>query len=81
MMKPFTVPSLLLVFLAVRTAAGGHDDSKPEPKLPLGKETTYVTRPLDRNGYIDYEAALNERLGRGITGMRLGGNVAELSVA
>ncbi len=40
---------------------------KPSPKFPLGKETTYVTGPLDKDGYIDYEAALNDRLGKGFT--------------
>ncbi|HEX5271371.1 MAG TPA: hypothetical protein VFW33_12820, partial [Gemmataceae bacterium] len=43
-----------------------HDDKSPA-KLPLGKETTHVTGPLDKDGYIDYEAALNDRLGKGIT--------------
>jgi hypothetical protein len=42
-------------------------EGKPVPKLPLGKETTYVTGPLDKDGYVDYEAALNDRLGKGIT--------------
>jgi hypothetical protein len=42
-------------------------EDKPVPKFPLGKETTYVTAPLDKEGYIDYEAALNDRLGKGIT--------------
>jgi hypothetical protein len=42
-------------------------DDKPIPKLPLGKDTTYVTGPLDKDGYIDYEAALNDRLGKGVT--------------
>src|SRR5262249_33733167 len=42
-------------------------ESKPAPKFPLGKETTYVTGPLDKDGYIDYETALNERLGKGVT--------------
>ena len=41
-------------------------ETKPAPKLPIGKETTYVTGPLDEDGYIDYEAALNDRLGKGI---------------
>jgi hypothetical protein len=41
-------------------------DGQPAPKLPLGKETTYVTGPLDKEGYIDYEAALNDRLGKGV---------------
>jgi hypothetical protein len=43
------------------------DDLALAPKLPVGKETTYVTRPLDAEGYIDFEAALNERLGKGVT--------------
>ena len=42
-------------------------DGQPAPKLPLGKDTTYVTGPLDKDGYIDYEAALNDRLGKGVT--------------
>src|SRR6516162_7270368 len=42
-------------------------DEKPAPKLPLGKETTYITEPLDKDGYLNYEAALNDRLGKGIT--------------
>src|SRR6516162_3258490 len=42
-------------------------EDKPTPKLPLGKETTYITGPLDKEGYVDYETALNDRLGKGIT--------------
>jgi hypothetical protein len=33
----------------------------------VGTETTYVTGPLDKHGYIDYVAALNERLREGVT--------------
>src|SRR5438067_12124776 len=51
------------LFLFALLAAEG----KPVPKFPLGKETTYVTGPLDKDGYIDYEAALNDRLGKGVT--------------
>ncbi len=40
---------------------------EPAPKFPLGKETTYVNGPLDKDGYVDYEAALNDRLGKGVT--------------
>jgi hypothetical protein len=57
-MNALLLPSLLLVCAA---------DEPPKSKVPLGKETTYVTGPLDKHGYIDYEAALNERLGKGIT--------------
>lgn len=42
-------------------------DEKPTPKVPIGKETTYVDGPIDRDGYIDYEEALNERLRKNIT--------------
>jgi hypothetical protein len=59
LMNAVLLPSLLLVCAA--------DDPSPAPKLPLGKETSYVTGPLDKHGYIDYEAALNAELSRGIT--------------
>ncbi len=44
-------------------------DNKPPPQanLPLGRDTTFVTGPLDKRGYIDYEAALNAELSKGIT--------------
>jgi hypothetical protein len=58
-MSLFGTPLLLVLFWAA--------EDKPAAKLPLGKETTYVTEPLDKDGYIDYEAALNDRLGKGIT--------------
>lgn len=38
-----------------------------KPKFTIGKETTYVTGPVDQDGYIDYAAALNERLSKGVT--------------
>jgi hypothetical protein len=53
------IPLLLLL------AIPGEEPVKP--KFPLGKETTYVNGPLDKDGYVDYAAALNERLGKGIT--------------
>jgi RNA polymerase sigma factor (sigma-70 family) len=39
---------------------------KNKPKFTLSKETTYITRPLDNDGYVDYETALNEKLGEGV---------------
>src|SRR5260221_8028407 len=41
--------------------------AKPKGKFTISKETTYVLGPLDADGYIDYAAALNERLGKGVT--------------
>ncbi len=70
-----TFPALLGVLLtfpvlpgsppSLRAAAA--DDKPPAPKLPLGRETTYVTGPLDVEGYIDYMSALNAELSRGVT--------------
>lgn len=58
---------LLVLLLGLGLTPAGADDKKPAPKLPLGKETTYVTGPIDKDGYVDFEAALNDRLGKGIT--------------
>jgi hypothetical protein len=33
----------------------------------VSTETTYVTEPLDKHGYVDYVTALNQRIGKGIT--------------
>jgi hypothetical protein len=42
-------------------------ETKRKPHFTIGKETTYVTKPVDADGYIDYATALNERLRRGVT--------------
>lgn len=43
-----------------------HADEEPKkqkpPKFKLGKDTTFVTEPIDPEGYVDYESALNTRL-------------------
>ena len=51
--------------LAVLLAAP--PEAKPVPKFKLSKETTYIVEPLDKDGYLDYETALNERLRGKIT--------------
>ena len=42
-------------------------EKKPAPRFTVGKDTTHVTGPLDKDGHIDYAAALNKQLGKGIT--------------
>jgi hypothetical protein len=61
-----TICSLLLLgmWLVLPAAA---DEKKPDSRFPISKETTFFTGPLDDEGYIDFEAALNERLGKGVT--------------
>src|SRR5436309_1059203 len=57
-------PVLLSVLLF---ACGADDKPPPQAKLPIGRDTTYVNGPLDKYGYIDYEAALNAELSKGVT--------------
>lgn len=40
---------------------------KKRGSFSIGKDTTFVDGPVDADGYIDYEAALNERLRKEIT--------------
>ncbi len=48
-------------------ASDGKDkDKKNKPRYTIGKDTTYVSGPVDKHGKIDYVAALNERLRDGI---------------
>ena len=49
----------LLVFTVVFASPAA---DPPKPKFKLGKDTTFVDGPLDKDGYIDYETALNDRL-------------------
>jgi len=58
--------TLLVLGLLAALARADDKDTKRKPKFTVGKETTYVTGPVDADGYIDYAAALNERLGKGI---------------
>jgi hypothetical protein len=42
--------------------------AKPRPpKIRVSKETTYFTKPLRKDGTVDYAAALNARACRGVT--------------
>src|SRR5262245_64165622 len=67
-------PGILSVALALPPLAVAQaPTSKPGSaakklgKFTISKETTYVTGPRDKDGYIDYIIALNERLRQGVT--------------
>src|SRR4051794_11712658 len=71
-MKRIATALVLLTFvvpLAWCASAGGQDTpgQKPKVKFTVGKDTTYATGPLDKDGFVDYVSALNERLGKGAT--------------
>jgi hypothetical protein len=72
--------AVVLVFGLLAVASAGEPPAPPKEKkedvrsktngkghFTLTKETTHVTRPLDKEGYPDYSAALNERLRKGAT--------------
>jgi hypothetical protein len=37
------------------------------PRFTISRETTYFTSPIDADGYVDYLAALNEYMQKGVT--------------
>jgi hypothetical protein len=61
-MKPFA--ALLFASLLAGPALA---DPPAKPKFTVGKETTYVTGPLDKDGFVDYVAAFNDYLAEGVT--------------
>ena len=61
---------LAIAGLPVLTQAGERTNPAPKqakPKFTISKETTVVAGPLDKDGFIDYPAALNERMRKGVT--------------
>jgi hypothetical protein len=74
-----TICALLLVWdltpslVATPTAFQGKDEKKKpaenkvKPNFTISRETTCVTGPVDKDGYIDYEKALNEILRKSVT--------------
>lgn len=53
---------IFAVLLGVVALLAAEAPKAAKPKLSLGKDTTYLTEPLDADGYVDYEAAINARL-------------------
>jgi hypothetical protein len=50
-----------------QAAAKPASTAKPRLKITVSKETTYITEPLRPDGYVDYVAAINGRLSKGVT--------------
>ena len=59
------VGGLLLVPVLAKMFLTTEQVEQAAPKFDAA--TTFVTGPVDSQGYIDYEAALNQRLSEGIT--------------
>src|SRR5262249_47093354 len=63
---------VLFLFIVTTSAFAADPPDEAKPKLPRGKwtlseETTFITGPLDKDGYPDYITALNKRLSEGVT--------------
>jgi hypothetical protein len=56
-------PAIPIVLVALLVYAAWPGSST----FTISPETTYITGPLDAEGYVDYPAALNERLSKGVT--------------
>src|SRR5260370_40165490 len=54
---------ILLLFLAPLVYAAWPGSST----FTVSPETTYITEPLDKDGYPDYVTTLNQRLSQGVT--------------
>ncbi len=68
---PLIVIVLALLLDAARAAeepaAPVAGTTKPQTKITISKETTYITKPLRPDGYPDYFAAINQRMSEGVT--------------
>jgi len=62
-----TLPIAACLAVFVTTAMAQPAEKKNGPLVTVSKETTHVTGPLDKDGYVDYCAALNAHAGRGVT--------------
>ena len=58
---------IALLVAAPLLVASADDEKKAKLRFTVGKATTGIEGPLDKDGRIDYAAALNERLGKGVT--------------
>ncbi len=51
---------------SMRSAVGAEPAAQAALPFTISTQTTWLTSPIAANGYVDYAAALNQRLGRGI---------------
>jgi hypothetical protein len=58
--------AVLLICVSAPLSLAAGPSRPPKPIFAVGKDTTFVDGPRDADGYIDYAAAINRRLGRGV---------------
>ncbi len=57
----------LVVMLLAWMSLAVSQTRKPHVLITISKETTYITGPLRKDGYVNYVAALNQRFRAGVT--------------
>jgi len=62
MVRTYFVASLL-----VACAAGCGWSAPSKPNIKVSKATTYITQPLDSEGFVDYVEAVNQKQSQGVT--------------
>jgi len=68
---PFSI--LLLIALVAAglwwfgVLGGGHGTGRPQGRITISKETTFITEPLREDGYVDYLAAINQSAADGVS--------------
>lgn len=61
-------PVLIALGLVCSPVANGQDvPKKKKSRLAVGKATTFLTEPLDQDGYVNYRKAIDDLYGRGVT--------------
>lgn len=55
------------VFWHAAVADRGDGPAPPKAKIPISRETTFITEPIAEDGYPDYVAALNAIASKGVT--------------
>lgn len=63
----FRLGVLLVPILLLHPCLAGEKDKKPKLPFTISKETTFITGPLTKEGWLDYNTAVNERLRQGVT--------------
>src|SRR5437870_5722081 len=64
--RPFVLSSRDARIVLLDKKENEEKEKKQKPRFTISKETTYLTEPLDKDGYIDYRAALNKLLSKGV---------------
>jgi hypothetical protein len=66
---PLVLAHVLLNATALIPLKARYDQAiaRAHPTFMISKETTYITEPLRKDGFVDYVAALNQRFSQGVT--------------